>query len=432
MSLTVKKVAKLVRRGEPGRFLDSGSTGVRGLHLCVGGKRNASWGLRYQLNGTAHWLGLGSARDISLDKARLKAKEAREKLVEKINPLVLRRQEQAARKDEQAKAMLAAARLTTFKECAEDFIVKRQAEWKSARHGAEWHRTLKSFVYPIIGQMNVADIERPDILRVLEQEVAAKRRGAAGKFWNVRTVSADRVRSRIELILDFAVARGHRAPSINPAAWSQLQFAGLATPSKAAPVKHHAAIDVEVPSVVAALRRHEGVAARALLFTILTAARSGEVLDATWDEIDLAQKMWTIPAVRMKGNREHRVPLSPQAVAVLRDAYREAGNDFVFIGSNQPRLSHSTMGKMLDRLGRSETVHGFRSSFANWAHEQTAHSNHTIEGALAHVVGDATERAYRRTDLFNKRRQLMEQWGKYCTMAPRRAAGNVTPIRAST
>jgi integrase len=196
-------------------------------------------------------------------------------------------------------------------------------------------------------------------------------------------VTADRVRSRIELILDYAIARGHRLPSINPAAWSQLQHAGLAKPSKAAPVSHHAAVPyAEVPNVVTALRQHEGVAARALEFLILTAARSGEVLGATWQEFDLDNAVWTIPKERMKGWHEHKVPLSPQARDLLRNAYREDGNAFVFIGSNQPKLSNSAMGKMLDRLGRVETIHGFRSSFADWAHERTGHNNHVIEVSL--------------------------------------------------
>jgi integrase len=434
MSLTVKRVTKLIRKGEPGRFLDSGSTGVRGLHLCVGGKNNASWGLRYQLDGRTHWLGLGSARDITLEKARQKAKAAREQLADKIDPLDLKKAERQQRKDEKAKKAIDAARMMSFEKCAEAFILARQTEWKSARHGAEWKRTLASFVYPIIGTMDVAAIERPEVLRVLEQQVPANGSLPAGKLWNVRTISADRTRSRIELVLDYAVARGHRQPGVNPAAWSQLQHAGLAKPSKAAPPVHHAAVPyAEVPAVIAELRRHEGVAAQALLFTILTAARSGEVLGAVWDEIDLANKVWTIPEARMKSDREHKVPLSPQVVELLQTCYREQGNNYVFIGLNQPRLSHSAMGKILRRINRAETVHGFRSSFADFAHERTAHTNLTIETCLAHTVGDATERAYRRTDVFNKRRQLMDKWGEFCTTSPRRAAGNnVTSIRAAS
>jgi integrase len=433
MSLTVKRVQRLMRKGEPGRFLDSGSTGIRGLHLCVANRNNASWGLRYQLDGRTHWLGLGSARDITLEKAREKAKQAREKLADKIDPLDLKKAERQARKDELARQEAAAARMMTFEKCAEAFMIAKRAEWKSAKHGAEWIRTLKTFAYPIIGTMNVADIERPDLLRVLEQQVPAKGAHSAGSFWSARTVTADRVRSRIELILDFAVARGHRQPGINPAAWSLLQHAGLAKPSKAAPVEHHAAVAfAEVPAVVAELHRHEGVAARALEFLILTAARSGEVLGAVWDEIDLDNAVWTIPKERMKSHREHKVPLSPQAVELLQTCYREDGNPYVFIGARQARLSHASMSQLMQRMGRSETVHGFRSSFADFSHERTAHSNLTIESSLAHAVGDATERAYRRTDVFNKRRQLMDKWGEYCTTAPRRAAGNVTSIRAAS
>jgi integrase len=179
------------------------------------------------------------------------------------------------------------------------------------------------------------------------------------------------------------------------------------------------------------LRQHEGISVKALEFTILTAARSKEVLQAKWGEVDLDSKVWTIPAARMKGNPEHKVPLSPQAIELLRSLYTEDGNDYLFIGSTQPHLAKNAMQTTLRRIGHEQTVHGFRSSFSDWAHELTAHSNHTIEISLAHTVGNEAERAYRRGDMFNKRRQLMEAWGRYVTTAPRRAtANNVTPIRS--
>jgi integrase len=248
----------------------------------------------------------------------------------------------------------------------------------------------------------------------------------------VRTVTADRTRNRIQLVLDFAVARGHRSPGVNPAAWSQLKHAGLAQPTKAAPVEHHAAVPyAEVPAVMAELQRHEGVSAMALQFCILTAARAGEVLGATWSEIDLDNALWTIPKERMKRAREHRVALSPHALDLLRNAYREDDNDFVFIGTSKANLSAKAMLMLLQRIGQADmTVHGFRSSFADWAHERTSFPGHAIEISLAHKVGDATEQAYRRSDLFNKRVTLMREWGKYCTSPPRRATGNVTPLRA--
>jgi integrase len=230
------------------------------------------------------------------------------------------------------------------------------------------------------------------------------------------------------LILSFAAARGYRNGE-NPARWEDLKHI-LPQPTKLNTVKHHAAVAyAEVPMVVAELRGREGVGARALEFLILTAARTGEVVGATWDEIDLDKKEWLIPAERMKGGKEHRVPLSPQCMALLR--YREDGNPHVFIGARQPRLSDTTLSELLKRLDRIETVHGFRSSFSDWAHEQTAHSDHTIEISLAHKVGNKVEQAYHRGAMFDKRRRLMEQWASYCMM-PTKPTAKVTPVRAPT
>jgi integrase len=261
----------------------------------------------------------------------------------------------------------------------------------------------------------------PHVLSVLEQRVEAQLGFPAGQFWKVRTVSADRLRNRIELVLNYAVARGHRdGAKPNPARWGALKHI-FPQPTQLNTVKHHAAVAYEeMPKVLDELRRREGVSARALEFLILTAARTGEVTGTTWEEIDFEKNIWTVPAERMKGKREHQVPLSGPAVELLRNLYCEDGNPNVFVGQRQPRISDTALSQTLKRLGRTETVHGFRSSFSDWAHEQTAHSDHTIEISLAHKVGTKVEQAYRRGNMFDKRRRLMEDWARFCT----------TPVRA--
>lgn len=360
MALTVKRVVRLMRKGEPrGRYLDGGPNGIRGLYLATESRTNASWTLRYQLDGRAHWLGLGSARTFSLEEARQRAREARQRLADGIDPITAKREARAAQR-------AAAAATKTFRECAADFIEGRRHEWRSGIHEIQWSTTLRQYVHPIIGGLDVARVDRPAVLRVLEQHVGALRGRPAGKFWLVRTTTADRVRNRIELVLNFATARGHRPQGENPAAWSVLQHV-LARPNKISPKEHHAALPyADLPALMGELRKHEGVSVQALAFLILTATRAGETLGATWDEIDLASKVWTIPAQRMKGGREHRVPLSDAAVELLQSAYRENGNPHVFIGTNKPRLSAEAMARALARVRPGPfTVHGFRSSFSD-------------------------------------------------------------------
>jgi integrase len=423
MSLTVKKVTKLLRRGEPGRTLDGGASGVRGLYLCVDSGTAASWALRYQVGGRAHWMGIGSARTFSLDEARQRAKAHRQRLADGHDPLHLKRSERAAN-------LAAAVQSKTFKQCAEELILERGNEWKSARHGQDWRSTLARFAFPIIGNMDTAQIDRAAVLRVLEQQVPTTRGHPPGKFWLCRTITADRVRNRIELVLNYAAARGHRPEGENPAAWGVLQHV-LGRPSKVAPKVHLAALPyAELPALMGELKQHAGVSVRALQFAILTATRSNEVLGAQWSEIDLDNKLWTIPASRMKSGREHRVPLADAALELLNSAYREADNPSVWIGTTQPRLSGNALLRALAAVRTGLTVHGFRSSFSDFAHERTAHSNHVIELSLAHSIGNQAERAYSRTDLFNKRRQLMDAWAKFAVMplAKQKAGGEVMSI----
>jgi integrase len=293
-----------------------------------------------------------------------------------------------------------------------------------------WKDSLERFVYPKIGNLLIADIDKPLVLGVLEQHVQGTTRfPTSGKFWDARTVSADRVRGRIEQVINFAIAKGYRPGGQNPAAWDGLKDI-LASPTRSTTKKHHAALPyVEAPALLNDLRQHEGIGARALEFLMLTAARPGEVISAKWGEIDLDAKVWTIPAARMKGGKTHRVPLSAPALALLRALPQEAANGYVFIGARAEKIAETTLQTLLRRIRQGVTPHGFRSTFSDWAYERSAFNNHVIEMCLAHVVGSDVERAYRRGDLFDRRRKLMEAWATYCTSPA--AAADVVRLRAS-
>jgi integrase len=365
-------------------------------------------------------MGLGSARDFSLAEPRLRAKEARQKLADKIDPLEVKRAEQATK-------LAVTASKMTFKQCAEAYIAAHRNEWRSADHGMQWLRSLANYVYPLIGSFDVAQIGKPAVLRVLKQPVTAALGKPAGEFWTVRTVTANRTRNRIELILNYAVACDARPPGFNPAAWSGLKDL-LSAPKKTVSMVHHPAVPYsEIPALIANLRGREGSGAAALRFVILTATRAGEALGATWSEIDLNTNVWTIPAERMKAGKEHKIPLAPAVVELLNGLYREDGGNHLFIGPRGDVLSKDALTAALRRLDRTETIHGFRSSFSTWASERTAHSNHTIEISLAHTVGNAVERSYRRGDMFAKRAKLMADWAIYCT-SPVPVGATVTPM----
>ena len=417
MALTVKRVGKLLREGTAGRHSDRGGDGVKGLYLCIKNQANASWALRYQLAHASHWMGLGSARDISLAQAREKAKAQRVKLTEKVDPLATRRSEQAAR-------ALAAIKQITFSEAAKQYIAAHEKGWKNPRHREQWSQTLRQYALPKIGGLPVNAVDTPAVLRVLEP------------IWNEKTETASRLRGRIESILGWATVRGYRSGD-NPARWKGHLSEALPKRSKVAPLEHYAAMPyADVPALVARLRQSSPVSAQALLFLILTAARSNEVIGARWSEIDLKNKTWTVPAERMKGGKEHKVPLSDVLLDLLRNLYREGdGDGYLFVGS-QPGgpLSRKTLTQLLKRMGVDVTVHGFRAGFSTWAAEQTNFPREVAEQSLAHVISNAVERPYKRTTLFDKRRQLMAAWARYCTspVVPKRESGSnvVVPIGA--
>jgi integrase len=294
----------------------------------------------------------------------------------------------------------------TFRQAAESYVKAQQDSetWSNHKHAAQWTATLASYAYPFIGDLSVDAIDRADIIRVLQP------------IWIAKAETARRVRGRIETIFDWCIARGERTVNENPASRGPL-IKGL--PRQPRSQGHHEALPYpQIAAFMLELRGREGMAALALEFAILTAARTGEVLGAKWTEIDTDRAVWTVPAERMKGRREHRVPLSRAALAVLERA-RQAG-EFVFpnTGRSQP-LSNMAMLKMMERMGRPElTTHGFRSTFRDWVAEQTAFPSEVAEAALAHAIGNKTEAAYRRGDMFERRRRLMDAWTEFCAKAP--------------
>lgn len=405
---------KVERAKEAGMYADGG-----GLYLRVTPEGTKNWVLRYMLDRKPHWMGLGPLSLYGLGEARARALDARRKRHEGIDPI-------AARRALRAKLRLDAAKAITFKQCAESYIASHEAGWRNAKHKYQWSATLTSYAYPVLGALPVQAVDTALVLKVLEA------------IWTAKPETASRVRQRIENILDFAKVRGWRDGE-NPARWRGHLDHLLPARSRVRAIEHHAALPyAELPTFVARLREREAVAARALEFLILTAARTSEVIGARWSEIDLLDKTWTVPASRMKAHREHRVPLSPRALTIIH-AMRSAGqndaNDaYVFPGAKAGTpLSNLAMIMLLRRMNRGElTVHGFRATFKTWASERASFRNEIVEASLAHTIGGKVEQAYMRGDMFEKRRRLMQAWATYCASVPaQEAQSNVTSLRAS-
>lgn len=393
------------RLTEPGFYAVGG---VAGLHLQVTHSGARSWVLRAKVGAKRRDIGLGGYPDTPLSNARDRAREARDKILQGIDPVAERRAARSALLAQQIRDI-------TFAQCAAEVIKKKQAESRNAKHAQQWENTLKAYAYPMIGKMAVADVDLAHILKVLEPH------------WETKTETMTRVRQRIEAVLAWATVHGHRKGD-NPARWKGNLDAILPKPSKVAKVKHHKALAIdEMGQFMANLRQQNGIAARTLEFTILTATRSNEVRGATWDEIDLPNKVWIIPAERMKAEKEHRVPLSKQAVTLLKDLHHHSDSDVVFVSPKGRQLSENAMTSVLKRMDVSATVHGFRSTFRDWAAERTSYPHHVCEMALAHTIKNAAEAAYRRGDLMAKRARLMEQWAEFVDTKP--TPGDVTPIR---
>lgn len=386
------------RAKETGMYPDGG-----GLYLRIANDGGRSWVFRYVLKGRQRYMGLGAVRSVSLAAAREGARQARSLTALGIDPIEARDASNAAQQAERAKAI-------TFKDAAQAYIDAYKAGWRNEKHVAQWESTLSAYAYPIFGALPIQEVDTGLILKALEP------------IWKTKTETASRVRGRIEAILDWASARGHRKGE-NPARWRGHLENLLPKRSKVQRVQHHPALPYsEIGAFMADLRNQEGLAALALELLILTATRTSEAIAACWTELNLKDKVWTIPADRIKAGREHRIPLSGSVITILEtlSKVREIMPDgelspWVFPGVRGKSLSNGALLALLKRMGRSDiTAHGFRSTFRDWAAEQTSFPREVAEMALAHAIGDKVEAAYRRGDLIEKRRQLMEDWGEHC------------------
>jgi len=383
------EVSRIARRGM--NFV--GGVAGLGLNVNTGGSR--SWVFRARVAGVRRDMGLGGYPDVTLAQARELARVARAKIRAGVDPI------EEARA---ARSALIAARMSavSFSKATEQYLEAHEAGWSNPKHRQQWENTLITYAGPKIGQMLVRDIELPHVLSVLEP------------IWREKTETASRLRGRMESVLDWASARGYRSGP-NPARWKGHLDKLLPAPGRIAKTDHHRSLPHEdMPAFFAALRQQDGSGARALEFTILTAARSGEARGATWEEFDLTAGKWVIPAGRMKAKKEHRVALSAQAVALLKAQQELRVSDFVFPSPKEDgMLSDMTLTAVLRRMKVDAVPHGFRSTFRNWTAETTNYPREIAELALAHTVGSEVERAYMRSDLFEKRRALMQDWADF-------------------
>jgi integrase len=412
--LSAVKVGALAKAAKPGHYADGG-----GLYLQISKFGTAAWTVRYRAGGRLREMGLGSVNVVGLAEARQRAAKVREQLFLGHDPVEQRRANQRA-------AQVEAAKAATFKDCAEGYIAAHSPVWRNSKHAAQWGATLATYVFSVFGDLPVQAVDTALVMKAIEP------------IWTEKAETASRVRGRIEAILDWARVRGYRDGE-NPARWRGHLENLLAAPSKAKRAvrqrkglgEHFEALPYgRIAGFIAELREQEGIAARALEFAILTAARTGEVIGARWDEIDTAQSLWTIPAGRMKAGKEHRVPLSDAAMAIVEKMAEVRSGDFVFPGGRAGRpLSNMALLMALRRMDHAGlTAHGFRSTFRDWAAERTNFPAEVAEMALAHAVGDKVEAAYRRGDLFDKRRQIMDAWAKFCA-APPAAGASVVELR---
>ncbi|EGG29423.1 phage integrase family protein [Aequoribacter fuscus] len=382
--------------------------GVAGLHLLVSPSGARSWVLRTKVGDKRRDIGLGGFPDVTLSDARAKARELRERILGGIDPIAERKSARDAIRASQAKAL-------TFKEAAYRCHAARQDEFSNPKHRRDWINSLERHAFAHIGHLPVDAIELPHILKVLEP------------IWKIKTETATRVRQRLESVLSWATVSKYRAGD-NPARWSDNLSELLPTPSKIKKIRHHRALPWKiVPEFMSDLRCRDGLAARALEFIILTAARSGEVRFATWGEIDESARIWHVPAERMKSRKNHKVPLSDTALELLSRVPRMEGSNFIFTGARGGVLSDVSVLAVCRRMGVDATPHGFRSCFKDWARSSTSYADEVSELALAHVNNDATRAAYARDELISQRTKLMTDWAKFIDNPAKRTA--VTPTR---
>ncbi len=428
--LSALQVTKLTK---PGLYGDGG-----GLTLQITSAGAKSWLLRYMVAGKPFGMGLGPTHTVSLAEARQKALGARKLLLDGINPLVAKKQNKIA-------AALADAKMMTFDQCAEAYILAHKAGWKNAKHIAQWTNTLNTYASPVFGHLPVAEIDTGLVVKSL------------APIWEIKNETATRVRGRIESVLGWATTSGYRTGD-NPARWKGHLQNLLATISKSSRTKHYPSLPwPRIGAFMAALRAREGVSARAVEFAILTACRSREVRGTRWDEFEEGGRLWTIPAERMKAEREHQVPISDAALALLESMPKNG--EFVFAGTKKQELSDMSLTAVIRRMneeakvpeqesnseikpgnkgtklfwsdaaGDRITVHGFRSTLRMWAAETTNYPREVAEHALAHQLPDAVERAYQRGSQFAKRAAMMAEWAVYCATA--QADAVVKPIRGA-
>ena len=390
--LTARSIATITK---PGMHGDGDN-----LWLVVTPSGTKNWAFRYTKDGTSHTMGLGPISLVSLQEARLKAQDNRRLLFDGIDPLAKRHRDRQT-------ALLDKATSITFEDAAEQFVSSHKAGWKNAKHAAQWASTLKTYAHPVIGHLAVADVDVGLVMQVIEP------------IWQTKSETASRLRGRIEAILDWAKVRGYRDGE-NPARWKGNLDHLLPARAKVQKVKHHSALPyAEIGAFMKNLRQQDGTSALAFEFAILTACRTGEVLNATWAEIDLKANTWTIPGDRMKAGQEHRVPLSGRAIEILEQmgkTHATKPERPIFPGKRYKKpLSNMAFLMLLRRMGREDlTAHGFRSTFRDWVAEQTSFPREVAEMALAHTIGSKVEAAYRRGDLFEKRRKLMDDWACAC------------------
>jgi integrase len=390
--------AQVEKGAKPGRYGDGA-----GLYLLVRSRQAKFWLFRYTRSGKMREMGLGPAKGrtaVPLSQARAKARQLHAAVREGRDPLAERDAERAKAQADAAKAKAAAM---TFGEVADMYIAAHEQSWRSPKHRQQWHSTLRDYVLPAIGDLPVGSIDTGAVMKIIEP------------LWREKTETASRVRGRIEAVLDYAKARRWREGE-NPARWRGHLDQMLPKRSKAQRVEHHAALPWrEIGAFMQRLRQNSGMNARCLEFLILTACRSGEVRGARWDEIDLTQRVWKIPAQRMKAGHEHRVPLSEPAMAVLRSVAQFGVEGFVFGLKAASMLSDVALTRAVHEAGgNGATVHGMRSSFRDWCAETTTYPRELAEAALAHTLRDKAEAAYQRGDLLEKRRRLMAEWASFC------------------
>jgi integrase len=400
--------AKVKSLKAPGDYLDG-----RGLYLQVRSESSKSWLLKFSMRKRAREMGLGSAFDFTLADARDTRDKYRKLIKVGVDPIAHRKAEESARAADRAKAL-------TFKQAATRYIASNRAGWKNIKHAAQWEATLAAYAFPLIGALPVQAVDTGLVMAVLDP------------IWSTKSETANRVRGRIETVLDAAKARGEYVGE-NPARWKGHLETLLPKRSKVSKVQNHPALPyADLPTFMMDLREREGIAAAAMEFLILTVARTGEVLGTTWDELDLRKSVWTIPGERMKNGKEHQVPLGGPAVAVLERMRKITNGEHVFFGQSSGRpLSNMALLVLLRRMKRTDiTSHGFRSTFRDWAAER-GYPDAVAEAALAHSVSDAVVAAYQRTTFFELRKKMLEDWAAFATSDPAKTGDNVVELHAT-